>query len=647
MKMKSFVIIVLLASASIGGYFLGRSKSQNHGSAATTKEKTLYTCGMHPQVIQDHPGNCPICGMKLTPIKRSTGGATTTSSSGERKIKYWRAPMDPTYISDKPGKSPMGMDLVPVYEDEAASVNSATIAIDPVTIQDMDIRTGVVKRGPLRRVIRTVAVIDYNETGLADVTTKFQGWVEKLYVDTTGQQVHRGDPLFAIYSPELYSAQVEYLLALKAARNSADAGTEALKTSARQKLKYWDISDEQIAEIEKTGEPKKTLQVLAPIDGFVTEKDVVEGQMVKAGMKIYRLADLGLVWVQAEIYEQDLPYIKLGQEATMTLSYLPDRKFRGRVTYIYPYLDEKTRTVHVRIEFHNPGYFLKPGMFATVEVHAELSPSALLLPASAVLRSGQQNTVFVALEGGRFDPRTVVLGPRAEDDMYQVLSGVQEGERIVTSGQFMLDSESQLREAIQKMTEPGKESKMAMPMPSETNETTSVTATSQSPEQVVYVCPMPEHVSIEYDHPGKCPICGMTLVPVTKSVLKEIQPGGKVLYYTCPMPGHSDVRSDKPGKCPRCGMTLIPVMEQPKPPAETKSEPAASSEKSDSAPLVLYTRPMASDADVVSDKPGKCPKCDMDLVPTSTVKHGKIAEAIWHKEHPASQPSNAAPQPQH
>ena len=183
----------------------------------------------------------------------------------------------------------------------------------------------------------------------------------------------------------------------------------------------------------------------------MVEKMVVEGQMVEPGMKIYRLADLGLVWVQAQIYEQDLDYIKLGQEATMTLSYLPDREFRGRVTYIYPNVDEKTRTARVRMEFHNPGYFLKPGMFATVEVTSELEPSALLIPDMAILRSGEKNTVFVALGEGKFEPRAVALGPQAEHDTYQVLSGLKEGERIVTSGQFLLDSESQLREAIQKM----------------------------------------------------------------------------------------------------------------------------------------------------------------------------------------------------
>ena len=195
----------------------------------------------------------------------------------------------------------------------------------------------------------------------------------------------------------------------------------------------------------------KTLTITAPIAGFVVEKNIVHGQMVDAGMKLYRLADIGVVWVYAQVYEQDLPAIQLGQEATMTLSYLPDRKFRGRVTYVYPTVDEKTRTARVRMEFHNPGYFLKPGMFATVELVADIAPSALLVPDSAVLRSGEKNTVFIALSGGKFEARSVALGLQAQDDLDQVLGGLSEGERIVTSGQFMLDSESQLREAIQKM----------------------------------------------------------------------------------------------------------------------------------------------------------------------------------------------------
>jgi len=517
MKRNLFIVIALVALIAAGVWFA------NHRSNATstvgTEQKTLYTCGMHPQVVQDHPGDCPICGMKLTPIK-----ATASQS-------HANTPMAPTSVID----------------------------VDSATVQTMGIRTDTVKRGPLRRIIRTVGVIDLNERTMANVATKFKGWVEKLDVNSTGELVMKGDTLFEIYSPELYSAQVEYLLATDPANKPS--GNDPLKTSAVTKLKYYDISPDQIADLEKTRQASKTLRVVAPQDGFVMSKNIVEGQMVDMGMVTYQLADLGLVWVQAQIYEQDLVYIKLGQEATVTLPYLPDREFRGRVTYIYPNVDEKTRTAKVRMEFHNPGYFLKPGMFATVKVTSELEPSALLVPNMAILRSGEKNTVFVALEAGKFEPRTVALGPQAENDMYEVLSGLKENERIVTSGQFLLDSESQLREAVQKMLSPQK---------SESHETTNVetqaaqgSTAATADARVKYICPMPEHVSIEYDHPGKCPICGMALVPVSQLTLRKLQPGGKLLYYTCPMPEHSDVHASKPGNCPKCGMTLIPVMEAP------------------------------------------------------------------------------------
>ncbi len=635
-RLATFFIITLLLNAGVSLLLTGCDSKQQAGERAQ-QQKQLYTCGMHPQVIQDHPGNCPICGMKLTPIRKEGAPITTAQSSGERKIRYYKSTMVPGETSPGPRKDSMGMDMVPVYEDQAAAAESSTITIDPVTTQEMNIRTAVVTRGPLRRNIRTVGVIDYNETALADVTTKFKGWVEKLYVDSTGEQVHRGEPLFEIYSPELYSAQREYILALESGTNAP--GGPALRLSALTKLKFFDISDQQIAELERTREPRKTLQVVSPQDGFVIEKQVVEGQLIDPAMKLYRLADLGLVWVQAQIYEQDLGSIHLGQEATVTLSYLPDREFRGRVTYLYPNVDEKTRTARVRMEFHNPGYFLKPGMFATVQVATEVEPSALLVPDMAILRSGENNTVFVALDGGKFEPRSVNLGKQAENDQYQVLSGLKEGERIVTSGQFMLDSESQLREAIQKMTEhkgAGKPVPEAAPetnaMPGHLTGPELTTASSTNAASAVkYICPMPEHVSIQYDHPGKCSICGMTLVPVSQAALAKLQPGGKLLYFTCPMPEHSDVRLDKPGKCPKCGMTLIPVMQAP--PVVISNDP----------PVTLYTCPMAADADVVSDKPGKCPKCEMDLVPTSTVKHGRIAEENWRKQQARETPDTNSP----
>jgi rubrerythrin len=421
------------------------------------------------------------------------------------------------------------------------------------------------------------------------------------------------------------------------------SGSDSLKASALTKLKFFDISAGQIAELERTGQPSKTLRILAPIDGFVIDKLVTQGQMVDPGMKMYRLADLGLVWVQAQIYEQDLDYIKLGQEVTVTLSYLPDREFRGRVTYIYPNVDEKTRTARVRMEFHNPGFFLKPGMFATVRLVSELEPSVLLVPDMAILRSGEKNTVFIALAEGKFEPRTVTLGMQAENDMYEVFSGLKEGDRIVTSGQFMLDSESQLREAIQKMLEPkaagaaqftaaqGPSGTPATPNPGRGTMTAQARSPSGEEAVVKYICPMLEHISIEYEGPGKCPICGMTLVPVTAAALAKLQPGGKLLYYTCPMPEHSDVHSDKPGKCPKCSMTLIPVMAAPPTPNAATNQPDGGAS---SIPQTLYTCPMAGDADVVSDAPGKCPKCEMALVPTSTVPHGKTAEETWRKQHP-------------
>jgi len=596
-----FTLSILIVAAILGGVGLLGSGCNKNQSVAQREQ--LYTCGMHPQVIQNKPGNCPICGMKLTPVRNQAGGTSSNMNLANS-------------TNARVGAS--------------TAKEAGIITIDPTTSQNMGLRTGLVTRGPLRRTIRTVGIIDYDETALAEVSTKFRGWIEKLYVDATGKQMHRGEPLFEIYSPELYLAQTEYLLSLGSMTNHENTAAELRKTASLTKLKYWDISDDQIADLERTRAAKKTLRVIAPRDGIVVEKMVVEGQMVEAGARLYRLADLATVWVQAQVYEQDLPFIKLGQEAVVSLASQPDPKFRGRVTYLYPMVDDKTRTAKVRMEFHNPGYFLKPGMYATVELSAELAPSALLVPDMAVLRSGEKNTVFVALDGGRFEPRTVILGPRAGEDAYAVLNGLNEGERVVTSGQFMLDSESQLREAIQKMMQP------AETAPSMTSTTIGHRAMTNAmpamPENVVYICPMPEHVALQYEHPGKCPLCGMTLVPVTPETLAKIQPGGHIEYYTCPMPEHSDVRSDKPGKCPNCNMTLIPVMKQVPSPG-TNMAP----DMSRMLPEKLYTCPMDSHADVVSDKPGKCPKCGMDLVETSKVKHGKIAEQHWAEQREAHQ----------
>jgi hypothetical protein len=282
------VVLALGLAVSGGAALLLTSCGRGQPAASAdggAKEKTLYTCSMHPQVIQDHPGDCPICGMKLTPVRRQAGGAAAFALSGERKIKYYKSTMLPGEVRQTPGKDSMGMDMVPVYEDNAAAAESSTIEIDPVTTQNMGIRTARVGRGPLLRIIRTVGVVDYDETTEADVTTKVKGWIEKMDVSATGQLVMRGDPLFELYSPELYSAQVEYLLATDPANRDV-AGSDSLKASAATKLKFFDISDAQIAELDRTRKPHKTLRIVAPQDGFVIEKGVVEGQMVDEGMRI-------------------------------------------------------------------------------------------------------------------------------------------------------------------------------------------------------------------------------------------------------------------------------------------------------------------------------------------------------------------------
>jgi membrane fusion protein, copper/silver efflux system len=465
--MKNKFLWLLLALVGAAAIWFGKFSSPALATppAAMASVKTLYTCGMHPQVIQDHPGDCPICGMKLTPIRN--------------------------HVTD------------------TNAMNSSVIAVDAATQQNMNLRTTEIQRGPLRKMIRTVGTVDFNETTLADVTVRFKGWVEKLNVAATGQRVQRGDALFEVQAPELYDAQVEFL---RAVTNSFKQFKNVIvqREAAIRTLKNFGVSDVQIAEIETNRKVLKTLTVAAPISGFVIEKNIVAGQMVETGIKLYRLADLGSVWVLAQVYESDLALVKLGQEASVKVAALPGREFRGRVGFIYPTVDEKTRTAKVRLALENSDYVLKPGMFASVQIQIEVSNSAVLVPDSAVLRSGTHNTVFVALDGGKFEAREVVLGVAAENGLLQVISGVNAGERVVTSGQFLLDSESQLREAIEKMRGPTAVPKMEMKEEMAAENFTN--APAATPAKQLFTCPM--HPEIITDHPGKCPKCKMDLMPV-------------------------------------------------------------------------------------------------------------------------------------
>jgi Cu(I)/Ag(I) efflux system membrane fusion protein len=576
------LIVITLGVGIVGGFMIARRSTVSEEATETGADSTkqLYTCGMHPQIIQEGPGNCPICGMKLTPIK-GTSASSEAKPTGERKIKYWKSSMDPTYVSDKQGKDQMGMDLIPVYEDQ---VQEGAISIDPVTVQNMGIRTAMVEEKELTRTIRTVGNVDYNEELLYTVNTKISGWIEKLYVENTGDPVKKGQPLLEIYSPELVSTQQEYLTALKNFQQLKDSpypetrkGAEELLKSTKQRLLYWDISEGQIDQLEKSGEVKKTMILYSPANGVVTEKNVIEGTAVSMGSELYKIADLSTVWVLAKIYEYELPYIKIGQMAQIELSYFPGEVLSGKISYIYPYLNQGTRDVKVRIELPNPELKLKPEMYSNVTIASTLPGKSLVIPEEAVIHSGKREIVFVDAGGGKYSPREVVTGASGEGSVVEVKSGLMPDEMVVVSAQFMLDSESKTQEAIKKMLQSReKNSVTSVPMPDTSvqnpNSDISTSTLTQTEKQnsvgheegnlnltpnkmahsadEVYTCPMPEHSYILQIGPGDCPECGMKLVPIPKT--------GRTVY-TCPMPEHHNFLSDKPGKCPECGMELVPL----------------------------------------------------------------------------------------
>jgi len=436
-------------------------------TADTGKETQLWTCPMHPEVLEKEPGLCPICNMKLVPVAAEGSPAPKAAprkgGEEERKVKYWQAPMDPTYISDRPGKSPMGMDLVPVYADEGAETESqdGVVKIDPAIVQQIGVLTEAVRMGQLRTVVRTVGILDYNEKNVFWVNTKFDGWIEKVYVNYIGEQLRKGQRLFEIYSPELVSTQEEYLTAMKYLEKMKKAGSqeavrqaEALMDATQKRLAYWDVTEDQIERLRTTGEVLKTLTVVCPVSGRLVEKmdAALEGMYAKAGMNLYKIADLSTVWVHADVYESQLKWVRPGLETEISLPYFPGEKYSGKVLYLYPFVTEKTRTMKACIEVKNPLGRLEPGMYADVMIKPVASIRALMIPEDAVIRTGEKNVVFVALGKGRFLPREVELGVQGEGGVYEIKKGLREGEQVVVSAQFLLDSESRLQEFIRKLT---------------------------------------------------------------------------------------------------------------------------------------------------------------------------------------------------
>lgn len=447
-----------------------------------THSKQLWTCGMHPQVIQDHPGDCPICHMKLTPLKETPSAhgftpmhpdtSTAQSAPGadamsrvpdgqntERKIKYWWDPMlSPPYISDKPGKSPMGMDLIPVYEDEAtSSVAAGQVTIDPSVVQNMGVRVAIVTEGPLAKLLRLVGYLDEAQPNIREINLRVSGWIRRLYANTEGQHIEAGDPLFDLYSPEL-QVSIEELINGRRAKSALAADSDefakltatTLYDAAADKLELLGLERTQIEGLAKLAKAPPTVTFVSPITGHITEKPVVEGAAVKAGDRVLKIVDHSTLWLDAQVFEKDLPFVKVGDTVLATIASRPGEPITGEIIFIHPHVDMATRTALVRMAIPNPSLEMKPGMYATVHARADIAERAVMVPREAIIDTGDTQLTFVVRSLGTFEPRKVTMGLAGENGMVQVLRGLTPGEVVVTSGQFLLDSESRLREAIQK-----------------------------------------------------------------------------------------------------------------------------------------------------------------------------------------------------
>jgi len=391
-----------------------------------------------------------------------TAKESTPGAPGGKKLLYYRNPMGLPDTSPTPKKDSMGMDYIPVYagEDEGGGKE---VKIGTARVQKLGVRVEAASLRELSRPIRAAGRVEIDERRLHNVAPKFEGWVEQLHVNATGQPVAKGQPLFEAYSPELVSAQREYqvaaqgLVALKDAPAEAQASMRQLADAALVRLRNWDISAEQIAALAAGGEARRTLTYRAPAGGVVLEKKAVAGMRFMPGEMLFQIADVGGVWVIADVFERDIAAVKVGQKASVSINAYPDKVFEGKVAYIYPTLNAQTRTVPIRIELANPGGLLKPAMYASVEVGAGSTAKVITVPLSAVIDSGTRQTLIVQKAEGRFEPREVKLGARG-DDHVEVREGVKEGELIVVAANFLIDSESNLKAALGGMSEPTKAS---------------------------------------------------------------------------------------------------------------------------------------------------------------------------------------------
>jgi len=423
------------------------------GGDNTAKTADMYTCGMHPFILSDKPGNCPICGMALTKI------------DGARKILFYRNPMNPNITSKSPAKDEMGMDFVPVYEDEVkgsgAGVNLpegyAKVQVGAERVQLAGIQSAPAVREAISHPVRAVGIVVPDERRVRRIQSKVEGWIEKLHMNFTGQMVTKGEPLMEIYSPDLVATQREYLLARAGVARMKESPYEdaremssGLAQAARTRLKLFDVPESFIEELERTGKVRRTVTLNAPVSGYVTGKEVFEGTRVMPGMDLLTVTDLSRVWIEADLYEYEAQSVRVGQTATLETVADPGAKLKGRVSFIYPTFSPETRTLKVRFEFPNPGLRLKPQMYVNVALDLH-GVTGVVIPDSALIETGLRQIVFVDAGDGSFEPREVKVGVRG-DGKAQILSGVKAGENVAVRANFLLDSESKLRAALTKMT---------------------------------------------------------------------------------------------------------------------------------------------------------------------------------------------------
>ncbi|MDQ6892746.1 MAG: efflux RND transporter periplasmic adaptor subunit [Acidobacteriota bacterium] len=451
--------LVLLTPVACGKKTSEPGKASDSSAAPTKAEKKVayWYDPMKPEVHFDHPGKSPFMDMQLV-AKYAEEAAAPAAAPAERKILYWYDPMHPQYRSDRPAKSPdCGMDMVPKYAEPepvspAGGVVPAGLSVVRIPLerrQQIGVTTAKVARRPIGAAFETNGAVAGDEGRVYSVNAKFSGYIEKLLVDRTGQPVRRGQPLLTVYSPELVATQQELLLAVENARRlrgasspgaSSDAGS--LLAATRQRLRFWDISEAQIRQIETRGEISKILTLYSPASGIVLKKDAVAGMAITPGMPLYSIADLSTVWVLADVYQSELASTSTGNKAEISASFLTGENFAGRVDFVYPTLSEETRTVKVRIVVPNPRGLLKPGMFVRVSLQGKRRDS-LTVPRSAVLPTGERQVAFVEQSPGVYAPREVKTGATA-GDFVEVLSGLADGEVVVTSANFLIDSESRI-----------------------------------------------------------------------------------------------------------------------------------------------------------------------------------------------------------